>query len=51
MNQTPAAAVARRCVPVEDGDRGRKMIEFKIALMVVMIAILLFAVYFTAIPG
>ena len=36
---------------VDDGDRGRKMIEFKITLMVVMIAILLFAVYFTAIPG
>jgi len=27
------------------------MVELKIALMVVMIAILLFAVYFTAIPG
>jgi hypothetical protein len=51
MNQPPAAAVARRCVLVDDGDRGRTMVEFKIALMVVMIAILLFAVYFTAIPG
>ena len=28
-----------------------KMVELKIALMVVMIAILLFAVYFTALPG
>jgi hypothetical protein len=51
MNQPPAAAVARRCVLVDDGDRGREMVELKIALMVVMIAILLFAVYFTAIPG
>jgi len=27
------------------------MVELKIALMVVMIAILFFAIYFTAIPG
>jgi hypothetical protein len=51
MNQPPVPAAARRCVLVDDGDRDRKMVELKIALMVVMIAILLFAVYFTAIPG
>ena len=31
--------------------RGLEMVELKIALMVVMIAILFFAIYFTAIPG
>ena len=51
MNQTPAAAVAGKCILVDDGDGIRKMIELKIVLMAVIIAILLFAVYFTAIPG
>jgi Tfp pilus assembly protein PilW len=36
---------------IVDRDRGLEMVELKIALMVVMIAILFFAIYFTAIPG
>ena len=36
---------------VVDRDRGLQMVELKIALMVVIIAILFFAIYFTAIPG
>jgi hypothetical protein len=38
-------------LPAEDGAPGVHMPELKIALMVVMIAILFFAIYFTAIPG
>ena len=33
------------------GSEVGKMIELKIALMAVMIAILFFAIYFTAMPG
>ena len=33
------------------GARSGDMVEFKIALMVAMIAVLFFAIYFTAIPG
>jgi hypothetical protein len=50
VNQVPAAAEKMRSSSSMGAGVGN-MIELKIALMAVMIAILLFAVYFTAMPG
>jgi hypothetical protein len=51
MNQHPPLPPREAASSSTIGTGVGNMIELKIALMAVMIAILLFAVYFTAMPG